>query len=329
MKSLGVLTVVFILLLAGFAEGAGARQEQGARQAFERVKLTVAAKSLTFLPYYFGKAKGIFDREGIDLEIVVMRPPLGITALEAGELEYSASSGVGMRAAAKGLPLRALMFMQTRLSFSLVGQPGMTAAKIRTVAVSGIGSLAHYAAIAVVKKLGRGGPNDKVTYTVTNTTANSYAALIGKATDAAILTPPYTSMATLAGYADLGDSFEMRDAQGGLVVRAEYLQERPRQIKAMIRAVLRTLDTVLKDEGEVVAYMQKEFGLERGVAGGSYRILKHVLSPDGDIEEPVLKSIVEKIKQESSIATDVPIDRVADLSILREARAELQSKGER
>ena len=42
----------------------------------ERVRLTVPAKALTFFPYYFGKAQGFFAREGIDLEIIVMRPPL-------------------------------------------------------------------------------------------------------------------------------------------------------------------------------------------------------------------------------------------------------------
>ncbi|MGH7888287.1 MAG: hypothetical protein ACREPG_10500, partial [Candidatus Binatia bacterium] len=56
----------------------------------ERVRLTVPAKSLTFIPYYFGKAQGFFARESIDLEIIVMRPPLGVTALASGDLDYSA-----------------------------------------------------------------------------------------------------------------------------------------------------------------------------------------------------------------------------------------------
>jgi ABC-type nitrate/sulfonate/bicarbonate transport system substrate-binding protein len=61
------------------------------QKPLERVRLTVPAKSLTFLPYYFGKAQGIFAREGIDLEIIVMRPPLGVTALVAGDLDYTAA----------------------------------------------------------------------------------------------------------------------------------------------------------------------------------------------------------------------------------------------
>ena len=188
----------------------GAQQD---KKPLEKVRLAVAAKALTLLPYYFGKSKGLFEREGIDLEIIAMRPPIGVTALQAGEVDYGGSTGVSLRAAIKGLPLKAYMFIQTRLSFTLVGQPGMTPARMRNVAVSGIGALAHTAAMTVVRRLGRDGANDKVVYIATNTTPSSFQSLTAKAVDAAILTPPFTSMATLAGYVDLGDTFDVRDLQ--------------------------------------------------------------------------------------------------------------------
>lgn len=326
-----VLSSVLLLLALAPARLWGANlaaQEGGSRlrKPLEKVKLTVAAKSLTLLPYYFGKAKGIFEEEGVDLDIVVIRPPIGITALQAGEVDYSASSGVGMRAALKGVPLRALMFIQTRLSFSLIGQPGVNEKKVKTVAVSGIGSLAHYAAVAVLKRLGRGGPSDTVAYITTNTTAQSYASLMGKAVDAAILTPPYTSMAMIGGCADLGNAFDIRDVQGGLVARASQLQEHREQVKAMIRAILRSLDYVVRNEAEVISYLQKEFHLEPKVAADSYGIVKQVLNTSGDIEESVLKSVIENMKKESQITADIPTDRVVDLALLRKVRSELQSK---
>jgi len=94
-----------VILFLVFASGADAQQK-----ALERVRVTVPAKSLTFVPYCFGKAKGFFEREGIDLEIVVMRPPIGITALQAREVDCSAAGGLSLRAAMKGLPLRNIMF---------------------------------------------------------------------------------------------------------------------------------------------------------------------------------------------------------------------------
>jgi ABC-type nitrate/sulfonate/bicarbonate transport system substrate-binding protein len=296
--------------------------QQDARKPLERVRLTVPAKSLTFLPYYFGKAQGMFAREGIDLEIIVMRPPLGVTALVAGDLDYTAAGGLSIRAAMKGVPLRTITFIQTRMSFSLIGQPGMTPARLRNVAVSGIGSLAHFAALIVMKRIG----NEKVTYISTNTTANSYTALLSKAAEAVILTPPYTSMATLAGYVDLGNTYDVRDLQGGLVARAPHLLSHRDQVKAVIRATLRSMDSLVKNENEVIPYLQKDFGLEPRIAADTFKILKQIVNADGDIEEPVLKSIVEKIRQEPGYNLEVPLDRLVDLSVLREVQKELRKK---
>jgi len=296
--------------------------QRDAKKPLERVRLTVPAKSLTFIPYYFGKAQGLFAKEGIDLEIIVMRPPLGVTALVAGDLDYSAAGGLSIRAAMKGAPLRTITFIQTRLSFSLIGQPGMTSAGIRNVSVSGIGSLAHYAAITVMKRLG----NEKVTYISTNTTGNSYTALLSKATDAAILTPPFTSMANLAGYPELGNTFDVRDLQGGLVTRLSHIQDHREQVKAMIRGTLRSMDSLVRNESVVVSYLQKDFALEPKIAADTIKILKQVVNTDGDIEEPVLKSIVDKIRQEFGFAAEIPLDRLVDLSILREVRAELRKR---
>src|SRR5262245_2691176 len=163
-----LLSMAVALLMSLLAVSADAQQGKPS----EKVRLTVPAKSLTFIPYYFGKAQGFFAREGVDLEIIVMRPPLGVTALAAGDLDYSAAGGLSVRAAMKGVPIRAIAFIQTRLSFSVIGQQGMTSARIKNVSVSGIGSLAHLAAQTVMKRLA----NEKVAYVSTNTTANSYSA---------------------------------------------------------------------------------------------------------------------------------------------------------
>lgn len=322
----GVRKWSLALLAASLAISLGSPRDlhaqQDTKKPLERIRLTVPAKSLTFLPYYFGKAQGFFAREGIDLEIIVMRPPLGVTALVAGDLDYSAAGGVAIRAAMKGVPLRTIAFIQTRLSFSLIGQPGMTPTRIKNVAVSGIGSLAHYAAMTVMKRLG----NEKVAYISTNTTANSYSVLLSKATDAAILTPPYTSMATLAGYFDLGNTFDVRDLQGGLVARAPYIQEHRERVKAMIRGTLRSMDTIVRNEAEVIPYLQKDFGLEPKIAADTFKILKQVVNSDGDIEGSVLQSVIDKIKHESGITSEIPVDRLVDLLILREVKAELRKR---
>ncbi len=92
MKRNLTLAIVFSSFTIVF-QAIPAYAQQAAKSSSEKVRLTVPAKSLTFVPYYFGRAQGIFAKEGVNLEIIPMRPPLGVTALVAGDLDYSAAAG--------------------------------------------------------------------------------------------------------------------------------------------------------------------------------------------------------------------------------------------
>jgi hypothetical protein len=94
----------------------------------------------------------------------------------------------------------------------------------------------------------------------------------------------------------------------------------------VIRATLRSMDAMVKNEPEAIAYLQKDFALEPKIAADTYRILRQVINTDGDIEEAVLKSIVDKVRQESGFSAEIPLDRLVDLSLLREIKAELRKK---
>ena len=179
MKTTRRLLLVPSLLLGLFLFSTGHKAFAQTRP-LQKVRIGVPAKTVTFLPFYFGKEKGFFENEGIDLQLVIMRSPLSIVSLQTGEIDYTAAASSGMRTAVRGIPLKAVIFMQTRLSFSLIGQRGMTAKDFKTVAIGSIGSLGHYAAQAAIKKLGRGGPGDEITFIQTGRTANSFQALVGK-----------------------------------------------------------------------------------------------------------------------------------------------------
>jgi hypothetical protein len=86
------------------------------------------------------------------------------------------------------------------------------------------------------------------------------------------------------------------------------------------------MESIVKHEADVIAYLQKDFGLEPKIAADTFKILKQVVNTDGDIEEPILKAIVDKIRQESGITAEVPLDRVVDLVLLREVRTETRKR---
>jgi len=63
MKKKIISTFACVFILAGW------QSAQAQSKPLEKVRLTVPAKALTFVPYYFGKAQGIFAKEG--MEVVV------------------------------------------------------------------------------------------------------------------------------------------------------------------------------------------------------------------------------------------------------------------
>jgi ABC-type nitrate/sulfonate/bicarbonate transport system substrate-binding protein len=285
------------------------------------VKAAVPTKSLTFLPLYLGLDKGFYREERLDLELVQMRPPLSIAGLESGEIDYTAAAGLGMRAALQGSPIRGLLFIQVHPSFSLIGQPGITPSQVNTIAVSSLGSTSHYAAVDMMRRLGR--TQDDVTYFATNDTANNYTSLVGGAADAAILSPPITPIATVAGYTRLDDAFDMVDIQGGLSATLRTVQEEPARVKSMLRATLRAMQYIAGHEDEITQFLQREFNLAPEVAAGSYGIILQVLNPTGDIDDAALQTVLAQMKQDAGITADIPRDRIVDLTLLRQARSEL------
>src|SRR6266481_9112622 len=85
---------------------------------------------------------GFFRAQGLNAELIVMRPSISLQTLLAGDLDYSTVLASGARASVSGLPLRIVMALTVGQDFSLVVRPEirrMEDLKGKTLAVSGVG----------------------------------------------------------------------------------------------------------------------------------------------------------------------------------------------
>ena len=98
---------------------------QTARAAAAPTKVTihVPSKSLSIMPYYFGKDKGFFAAEQIEPQLIMMAPPTAIAAMAAGELDFSSTTGAATSAIMRGLPLRRVFYVQQDPVHVLLAQP--------------------------------------------------------------------------------------------------------------------------------------------------------------------------------------------------------------
>jgi ABC-type nitrate/sulfonate/bicarbonate transport system substrate-binding protein len=74
--------------------------------AQDKVRIGVTNPNMVFLNARIALAKGFFQEEGIQAEVIRMNPSVMITAAGTGDLDYPLVFGSVVRAAIRGLPLR-------------------------------------------------------------------------------------------------------------------------------------------------------------------------------------------------------------------------------
>src|SRR5207249_5799105 len=82
--------------------------------------------NLNYLSVFTAGAKGFFKDEGLENETIVIGGPAGIAALVSGDVDFSGAGGSGLRAAAKGAPLKAIMYQTEKPTWYLVVHPSIT-----------------------------------------------------------------------------------------------------------------------------------------------------------------------------------------------------------
>ena len=70
------------------------------------MRIAVSSKSLGFLDTWAAKERGFYRKHGIDAEIIAMRPPLTIGAIQAGEIDYAFGASTISRGSISGAPVR-------------------------------------------------------------------------------------------------------------------------------------------------------------------------------------------------------------------------------
>src|SRR5215471_13642885 len=87
-----------------------------------KVRIAVATSSLAFLVPFVAKDRGLYLKNGSEVEVIQMRPNVAMAALLSGDIDYAELIGSVIRSAAKGLPMRAISTGIKAPFFSFVAQ---------------------------------------------------------------------------------------------------------------------------------------------------------------------------------------------------------------
>ena len=270
---------------------------------------------------FYARDRGLFEKEGIDAKVILVKTEAALAAQSAGDLDYTTFSTSVIDAAVKGIPARLVAVTIKQPAVGLVVRKGIedvTDLKGRKVGVSSFGGLLHVAAIYVLKHYGLSPKN--VTILATGPGNSGIAALKTGSIDGVFLSAPYDMLMAREGFTlllDVGTLYQL--PFGGISATPAKIREKPGEVERVLRAVLQAGRLIAdpKNNEDVIAYIIRLFKLDRSLAEQFYRRLVASLSLTGMVEMDKIRLAIESAVERGVI--DKPVDpaMVVDFSIAR------------
>lgn len=160
-----------------------------------------------YLPAYIAEEKGFFKRRDLDTRMVTFSRSNDINALVSGDIQFDLTAPDKIvHSALGGFPVKMVMGTARGLNLALTVHPSIrSAADLRgkSVAITGFSGLPYTGLLLCLRELGM--TKDQVVPLNIGGKSARFEALLGNRVPAAILDPPYTTLAAKEGYRLLVD----------------------------------------------------------------------------------------------------------------------------
>src|SRR5262245_7478575 len=307
--------VVGLMLALQYAQGASTPT---------KVTIHVPSKSLSLMPYYFGKDKGFFAAEQIEPQLVMMSPPTAIAALIGGELDFSSTTGAATSAIMRGLPVRRLFYVQQDPAHVLLAQPEIKSIEELNGKVVGVTALTDAVGMSTTVILrAHGLDSSKVTLLAMQVTDNAIKALTTRKIAATLLAPPYVEELAAKGYLKLAEARTYAPLSFiGLVASTEAMKKNPQKAYGMVAALYRTMNYILtpSNRAEVVQYVAGYHKIDLALADKAFTAQMPAYSRDGTKPRAAVEKEIEIYRETLKIAKTFTPDDLEDMSLLRKVQ---------
>lgn len=301
-----------------------AAQSIHAASAPAKVTIHIPSKSLSLMPYYFGKDKGFFAAERIEPQFVMMAPPTAIAALLAGELDFSSTTGAATSAMMRGLPLKRMFYVQQDPAHVLLSQPEIKSIQELTGKTIGVTALTDAVGMAAnVILRGNGIDVSRVTLIGMQITDNNIKALTTRKIAATLLAPPYAQDLEAKGYNKLAEARTYAPLSFiGLVTTTDNIKKNPQKVFGVVAGLYRTMTYLLNPahHNEVVQYVSNYHKLDPALAEKAFTAQVPAFSKDGTKPRSAVEREIEIYRETLKIAKTFTPDDLEDMSLLRKVQ---------
>lgn len=296
----------------------------------ERAKLRVSVptKTVGFTALWVASKMGFFERQGLDVDLIVIRSSdVGIQALAGGSLEISGSTADAVVTAAdKGLDLMMIGGISNGLSQSIMGAPKFKTYNDLRGATLGAISLTSGVTFVlkhVLKVRGLEYPRD-YKLLVIGGSPQLYTALTTGQIDAAALSLPFNYAAEELGFTDVGRFVDVipNFQLAVLSVKRSWAEKNRMVLVRFMRSMAQAYGWIYKNKDSAIDFLAREMKLNREHArrGWEFYTAKSIWPIDGDINIDGLQVVLQIYTDQTRAKGAVPsATKYVDKSYLRDA----------
>jgi ABC-type nitrate/sulfonate/bicarbonate transport system substrate-binding protein len=293
-----------------------------------KVRVVAASVDVQYFPAHLAQTRGIFKKEGLEVELIVMRGArTGVQALVAGDVHFIMPLGAALSAIWSGADLKIVAQMTNMLPFSLIARPEIQRIedlKEKKIAVS-VGSTTHAMGHDFLKLNGID-PDKGVQYINIPGAAPKVAALENGLVAAAPLSPPTELKVVQAGFKRLAFFGDVLPEMSftGLVATTRYLKYNPNTVEKMVRAIVRATYSARDDSDAAIGAMQSYMRMGPDEARETYRVVRKVYSPT--LTESGLRNMFTLISNSTGVKPTKEPKDCMDISILNRVLLDMGKK---
>jgi ABC-type nitrate/sulfonate/bicarbonate transport system substrate-binding protein len=295
------------------------------------VHVAVPTLSMVVIAFTAAKEKGYYRDEGLDVDLVVMRDTLGISALIGGNVDFASMSGAGLTAILGGVPLRFAFSSFYRPMFWLYAKPefqDVRALRGKRIGVTGLGSGPDNLLRETLKRNGLEGGRDAVILAL-GLPSTVAAALRTGTVDAGTISPPFNFAVKDAGFRELV-SFLKEDfveLQGSILAHEKLLQSDPVLVEKFVRGTVKGLRYARENKAGTIPILLRYMKIKEDLAGQYYDQVRPIMTSDGTVSVDMQQKYLDQALKVLTPKESPSADKIFGYSLARKINAELDAAG--
>jgi NitT/TauT family transport system substrate-binding protein len=301
--------------------------------AQERVKFPVgvSSKVLGYGHLWAAWRRGYFEREGLDVEVVVMRGTApAVQALIAGSINAGLLANDGpITAVEQGMDL-SMIASGSKLTHMLLGGKNYRTWEDLRGATIGSSTLTSGTAFVLRRALKLKGLEYGRDYKLlaVGGTGPSFAAMKTGQIAAAMQAVPYAFQAEEAGFNVIGRISDVLPNYllSAYTVRRSWAEKNRRNVVSFLKAVVRAKKWFEQDRNGATEFLSKEFALSPSLTerGLDYYLTTQAWHPELEIEMDGLKTVIDIYAEQTGMKGPIPSpEKYVDASYLHQALREI------